>query len=304
VFVVLHTQPQGPGLLPDILSRSGPLPACHPEDGDPIRPGEIYVAPPDHHLLIDGDRVRVTRGPKENRHRPAVDPLFRSAALHYGPQVVGVVLSGALDDGTAGLQAIKQRGGVTVVQDPLEALYPSMPQSAMNNVALDYCLPVAEIPPLLARLARESAADPVDYPVPPRLQLEAQMADYQPAPLAQESVPGIPSVYACPECHGVLWEIEDGSLLRFRCRVGHAYTADSMMAVHAESLEDSLWIALRALEESASLARRMAENSRAHNRVQMAAQYQAKATEREYHAHQIRAVLEHSGGNAAVKTTT
>ncbi len=303
VFVVLHTQPQGPSLLPTLLSRSGPLPACHPSDGDPIRHGKIYVAPPDHHLLVAAGVVRVVRGPKENRHRPAVDPLFRTAALTYGPQAVGVVLTGALDDGTAGLQAVQVCGGITVVQDPQEALYPSMPQNALNNVAVDHCLPVAEIAPLLARLAHDPAPARGDYPVPATLRLEAQIADFEQGPLDTEQVPGTPSPYACPECHGVLWELRDGNLLRFRCRVGHAYSGQSMLAEHAESLEDSLWAALRALEESAALARRLSGAAQRNNRPHSAAQFQGKAAEREHHAAQIREILLKSGADDTMKTT-
>ena len=167
VFVVLHVPPYSPGLLPRILSRSRTLPASHPADGEAIRNGRITIAPPDHHLLLEGGRIRLTRGPRENGHRPAVDPLFRTAACSFGPRVVGVVLSGTLDDGTAGLAAIKQRDGVAVVQDPDEALYTGMPRSAMESVAVDYCLPINGIAELLVRLAREpfEARSEVDPPV-------------------------------------------------------------------------------------------------------------------------------------------
>ncbi len=304
VFVVLHTPPQGLSLLPAILSRAGRLPAFHPQDGDPIRYGNIYVAPPDHHLLVELGRVRVVRGPRENRSRPAVDPLFRSAARTYGPQVVGVVLTGALDDGTAGLQAIKTCGGITVVQDPADALYSSMPQSALTNVVVDHCLAAAAIPGLLVRLAQEPALNPRDYPVPPLMELETQLAALDKESLDNEKVPGTPSRYACPECHGVLWEVRDGDLLRFRCRVGHAYSVESMLAEHSASLEDALWMALRALEESASLARRLAHEAQQAQRPHSAAQFHDKANERERHAAQIRDLLLKSGANGAMKTAS
>jgi two-component system chemotaxis response regulator CheB len=157
VFVAVHLAASGPDLLPGILTRAGPLPAIHPEDLQPIEPRRIHVAPPDHHLLVKDGYVRVVRGPRENGHRPAVDPLFRSAAVAYGPRVIGVVLTGALDDGTAGLAAIKSRGGLAVVQDPLEARYPSMPQNAIRNVRVDHRARLAEMGPLLARLASQEA---------------------------------------------------------------------------------------------------------------------------------------------------
>ena len=171
MFVVLHMSADAPSMLPQILNRAGPLPVAAAVDNEPIAPGRVYVAVPDHHLLIERGRVCLVRGPKENRSRPAVDPLFRSAARAYGSRVIGVVLTGALDDGTSGLQAVKGRGGLAVVQDPAEALYTGMPRSAMEHVAVDYCMPLAEIPALLARLAVEPAPDESAYPVPPNLHL-------------------------------------------------------------------------------------------------------------------------------------
>lgn len=159
IFVVLHIPAESPSLLPEILSRAGPLEAVQAVDGIEIEHRCIYIAPPDHHLLIEHGHVRVVRGPKENRHRPAVDPLFRSAAQIYGTRVVGVILTGGLDDGTAGLLAVKRRGGIAVVQDPDEALYPGMPSSALANVEVDYRLPLSSIGPLLVRLASEQVEE-------------------------------------------------------------------------------------------------------------------------------------------------
>src|SRR5437588_11068380 len=165
VFVVLHIPAQSPSLLPEILGRAGPLKAVQATDDMQIEQGHIYVAPPDHHMLMELGKVRVVRGPKENRHRPAVDPLFRSAALAYGPRVIGVILTGALDDGTAGLLAVKRRGGIAVVQDPSEAMYPSMPSSALAHVEVDHVLSLADIGPLLGRLASQEAKNEQDYPL-------------------------------------------------------------------------------------------------------------------------------------------
>jgi two-component system chemotaxis response regulator CheB len=280
-----------PSVLPQILNRAGPLPAAAAVDNAPIVPGRVYVAVPDQHLLVERGRVCLVRGPKENRSRPAVDPLFRSAARDYGPRVVGVVLTGALDDGTSGLQAIKGRGGVAVVQDPAEALYTGMPRSALEHVAVDYCMPLAEIPALLARLAAEPAPDEAAYPVPPNLDLEVRIAELDMEALDRGEVPGTPSVFACPECHGTLWEIQDGNLLRFRCRVGHAYSSESMLADHDESLEAALWSALRALEESTALAKRMAASAREHNHPLLVTRYEQRARAQERHAALVRELL-------------
>ncbi|SRR6266436_461463 len=177
IFMVLHIPAEVPSVLPDILSRSGPLVAVHAVDGAAIEYGQIYVAPPDHHLLVERGKMRVVRGPRENRSRPAVDPLFRSAASAYGPRVVGVVLTGALDDGTAGLLAVKRRGGVAIVQDPDEALYPDMPASAVTSVAIDYILPLSDIGPLLVRLANRQAKEETAYSVSKDVEMETKMAE-------------------------------------------------------------------------------------------------------------------------------
>jgi len=198
VFVVLHVTPHATSALPDILARSGPLPALHPVDGAAIRMGQVYVAPPDHHLLVEVGHVRVVRGPYENNHRPAVDPLFRTAARAYGPRVTGVVLLGMLDDGTSGLQAVKLRGGVAVVQDPADALFPGMPRSAVENVAVDWVLPLTGIAPMLALLAREGAVEEEDEAVSKSLNLESNIADFDLGAVEDDERPGRPSPSRVP----------------------------------------------------------------------------------------------------------
>ncbi len=262
VFVVLHVPPHGASMLPHILSRNGPLAATHPLDGEEIRRGRIYIAPPDHHLLIEADRIRLSRGPRENGHRPAVNPLFRTAARSYGRRVVGVVLSGTLDDGTAGLSAIKRRGGVAVVQTPEEALYPSMPRSAMASVEVDHCLNVAGIAGVLTDLALESVPESAVDAMPDDLEMESEIASFDLDAIQSGSHPGKPSGFGCPDCGGSLWEIEEGELPRFRCRIGHAWTANSLIARQSEGLETALWTALCALEERAALCDRIAERLR------------------------------------------
>jgi two-component system chemotaxis response regulator CheB len=264
IFVVLHVPAHSPSMLPQILNRKGALTALHPADGEAIRNGRIYVAPPDFHLLVEPGRVRLTRGPRENGHRPAVDPLFRTAARAFGPRVVGLVLSGTLDDGTAGLAAIKQRGGVTVVQDPDDALYPGMPRSALETVVVDHALPVAAIAELLGRLAHAPVKASEGHPMPDGMEMESQMAAFNMDAIEDENRNGQPSAFACPDCGGTLWELTDGDLIRFRCRVGHAWTANGLVAEQSESVETALWTALRALEERAALCLRVAE--RMHSR--------------------------------------
>ena len=285
-FVVLHVPAHGPSVLPRILSRAGPLPAVHPVDGQPIVPGTIYVAPPDYHLLVKPGRVRLTRGPRENSHRPSADALFRTAARTYGPRVVGVVLSGVLDDGTAGLLAVKQAGGLAVVQHPDDALYGGMPQSALDHVAVDHCAPVAGLAALLARLAAEPIPD-AGPGLSAEAEKEADMAELEPGATHAHDRPGNPSPFGCPECGGVLWEIHEGDLLRFRCRVGHAWSADSLMAEQSDGLE----AALRALEEQATLSDHMAERARGRGHAASADIFAAQARDATGHAELIRRVL-------------
>ncbi len=300
LFVVLHMPAHSPSALPAILNRSGPLPAVQAADRQEIVPGHIYVAPPDHHLLVEAGYVRVGRGPKENMHRPAIDPLFRSAARSYGSRVIGVVLSGMLDDGTSGLKAIKERGGIAVVQDPNDALYASMPRSAIQNVAVDFVGPSSDMSLLLERLAQESVGEGADA-VPDHIDIEVKIAENDLSDPDLLDQIGAASHYACPDCHGTLWQIDDGDLVRFRCRVGHAYTAESMVTVHSESVENALYAALRALEESASLSRLLARNAGQQGPASRVARLEAKASETEGQATLVRGLLlgEQPAGEAA-----
>lgn len=292
LFIVLHIPAQSPSMLPAILSRSGSHTALHPRDGDAIEPGKIYVAPPDRHLMLEHEYIGVVRGPKENRHRPSVDPLFRSAARAFGPRVIGVVLTGSLDDGTAGLLAIKRRGGIAIVQDPEDALYPSMPVSAIQHVTVDYVRPLAEIGPLLVQLVHEPLPKSQEPPVPEDMELETRITEFDMEMLDNEQTVGTPSVFSCPECGGVLWEVQDGELLRFRCRVGHAFSADSMFSAQSEEIEDALWSALKTLEENASLSRRMADQARKRGQDWLARTFDEKIHESEQRSAAICQVLQ------------
>ena len=260
LFIVVHTSPDAPGMLADIFNRSGKLPATYATDGERIEKGRIYVAPPDRHLLIEPNRICVTRGPKENRFRPAVDPLFRSAAQTYGPRVAGIILTGYMDDGTAGLWTVKQLGGTSIVQDPVDALVPFMPLNALTHVKVDYCLPLDEIAPLLVRLTRKAMEEEGVYQVPKEVEIEVNIAKEQKALDAGVLQLGEPSNYACPECHGVLLQMKDGPLSRFRCHTGHAYSVESLLADITEKMDDAVWNSIRAFEEGELFMRHMAEH--------------------------------------------
>ncbi|MBW4663866.1 MAG: chemotaxis protein CheB [Chroococcus sp. CMT-3BRIN-NPC107] len=297
VFIVLHVPAHGKSVLPKILNRvmakqhgKLKLQARHPIDGELIQPGHIYVAPPDKHLLIKDSCIHLARGPRENSHRPAVDPLFRTAARTYGTRVVGVVLSGLLDDGTAGLAAIKQCGGITIAQDPEEALYSGMPRSAIENVEVDYIQKVADISKTLAQLASEPVLES-KVQVHQQMDMEANIAQFDLNTMQNSQRPGIPSGFACPECRGALWELQDGKLIRFRCRTGHAYSINSLLAEQTDALEVALWSALRALEEKAALTERMATSARTRSQNISAKRFQEQAQDSQQKAALVRQML-------------
>lgn len=247
VFVVLHIHPDSPSVLPTLLNRRAALRASHAVHGDPITPGRVYVAPSDNHLMLRPGHMEVVRGPKETGHRPSVDALFRTAARAYGPRVIGVVLTGYQDCGTAGLLSIKARGGVAVAQDPQDAAVADMPASAIKHVPMDHIVPLRGIPALLTKLVHEPAgAGSADVP--------ANIRHVEGDEL------GKPSVVVCPSCNGNLTETEAGGFPVFRCHVGHTFSLRSMAAAQAEEVERALWAAARALEESAALAKRLADN--------------------------------------------
>ncbi|MGY1606746.1 chemotaxis protein CheB [Geodermatophilus sp. SYSU D00700] len=261
VLVVLHIPSTGRSALPEILGRVCPLPVHRAVDGAPLRSGVVTVAVPDHHLLVVEDRLMLSRGPRENGHRPAVDALFRSAARAAGPRVVAVVLSGALDDGTAGTIAVRERGGVCVAQDPEDALHPSMPAHAIEEAAVDHVAPAAKMGPLLLDLVTEEVV--VDPPaVTELMDKEAAMAEFDAAALNDDDRPGVPSGFGCPSCNGALFTITEGGLERYRCRVGHAWSPEALAAEQSEALEGALWMALRGLEERAALSLRMRDRAR------------------------------------------
>ncbi len=262
IFAVLHFSARVFSVLPEILTRAGPLPAVHPKDQEPIQRGKIYLAPPDYHLLLAPGHVHVIHGPRENRWRPAIDPLFRSAALVYGPRVIGVVLTGMLDDGAAGLSDVRRRGGLAVIQDPADANFPSMPLSALRYVKTPHRPALKEIAPLLSKLARETAAPEEGYPVPKVMALENRIAAMEANTVDTLNELGTPSGYACPECFGPLWKLDGVDIPRFRCHTGHAFSPESLIEAQAAYAEDSLWRVLQSTDERIHLMREMARRAR------------------------------------------
>lgn len=255
VFVVLHIPPNFVSNLPQLLSKKGPLPAVHPMNGDKIKRGQIYVAPPDHHLLLEAGRMLVTRGPKENRFRPSIDALFRSAAYTYGPRAIGIVLSGALDDGTSGLWSVKRMGGVTIVQDPSEASFDSMPASALSQVEVDHCLPAHRMGEMLDRLIKQLPRESTDGGDGEQRTMETEISVAMNGDAFKKGImdTGPLTSFTCPECHGVLVKLTEGKLNRFRCYTGHAYSSSALLASIMETIDASYWGAMRSLEEAAML---------------------------------------------------
>jgi two-component system chemotaxis response regulator CheB len=278
LFVVLHVASGAPSNLPAILNRARRLPAAHAADNEGIRTGRIYVAPPDRHLVLADGHVRITMSPRENGHRPAVDPLFRSAARIYGQRVIGVVLSGYLDDGTMGLRLVKERGGIAVVQDPHDATAPDMPRNALEHVVVDHCVALDELGPLLVRLVDEAAVTP--------------------SPAGDEGEPaGKPSGFTCPECHGSLAEVEAGDFVHFRCRIGHAYSPESLLAQQADALDRAQWAALRSLDENAALLRRLGLRAERRGDERLSGRFVHRAEDIESHAAVLRQRLLDDGGS-------
>jgi two-component system chemotaxis response regulator CheB len=309
IFVVLHIPAHSTSVMPRILNRSvqkhqgASLQAEHAQEGEEIVHGRIYVAPPNQHLLVkNGGYIRLGRGPKENSHRPAVDPLFRTAAQVYGRRVVGVVLSGTLDDGTAGLAAVKQQGGVALVQDPEEALYSGMPNSAVENVAVDHILPVSEIAKVLVELAYKPVEEEEAEAVSRKMEMEADIAELDLAAMQASERPGTPSPFACPDCAGVLWELRAGKLIRFRCRTGHAFSVNTLLAEQSQAVEEALWIALRALEERAALVERMANQAHERNQHFSAKRFEGQEQDIKQRAALIRQLLLKGEGDGDLST--
>jgi two-component system chemotaxis response regulator CheB len=291
LFVVLHLPSASTSFLPQILERKGPLPASYPENGGKVQRGRIYVAPPNRHMLLRDHRVHLVAGPRENGFRPAIDPLFRSAARSFGPRVTGVILSGVLGDGSIGLQTIKAAGGIAVVQDPDEAVFADMPLNAMDRLAVDHVLPVREIAALLTQLvvqqveAGGKAAMAQDDQTETRF-VHDEIEQFE-AGRGSAGATGL----TCPECGGAIWELPEGELLNYRCHIGHTFSAESLLMTQSEALENALWSAVRTLEERASLLRRMALRFQQAGSRYSGEKFAEQSQEAEQNADVIRQVL-------------
>jgi two-component system chemotaxis response regulator CheB len=252
---VQHVAANFASVLPEILTRAGKLPARHPQDGELIEAPGIYIAPPDCHMLIRDGRVEVKRGPKENRYRPSIDVLFRSAAYMYRNRTIGIVLSGALNDGTSGLWIIKRLGGTAIVQHPEDAIYPSMPMSALKDVEVDHALPAPKIAEVLMTKITQPPSNQVSASDAElrRIEIERAIAAGKTPLEAGVLELGEPSHYACPECHGVLGRIQEGDTMRYRCHTGHAYSQEALLTSMYLNRDETLSKAVTALEESAML---------------------------------------------------
>jgi two-component system, chemotaxis family, protein-glutamate methylesterase/glutaminase len=286
VFAVIHMGVQRNDLLAGLLDRSGPLHAVTAVHGAPIERGMIYVAPSDLHLLVVDDTIQLGRGPRENSTRPAIDPLFRSVALTYGPRVIGVVLTGFLNDGSAGLAAIKRCGGIAVVQNPSDAPADEMPINALRCCDVDYRAPTADIPALLARLTREPAGTAVPGPPDIALEVEIALGNALDTP-SLESI-AAPVALTCPGCGGVLSELHAKPPLRFRCQIGHGYTAEVLDREQADPTQEAILVALRIVQERVTLTERMAKDARASGRNYSASTLEQRLEELRRHADTLR----------------
>ena len=287
-FVVIHLNPSVPSLLPQVLARRTRLRVMAATDRASINAGVVYVAPPDRHLVIHDGMVRLGRGPRENGFRPAVDPLLRTAAAQFGSAVIGVIVSGNLDDGTVGLLEVKRQGGTAIVQDPDEAAYAGMPASALQEVAIDHVLPLSAIGEKISVLVREAPPEPA-APVNVR---DPDIAIGGEAPVASiDERNSRPARLGCPECGGVLWESNDDEIARYRCRVGHAFSDEGLLAAQTETLETALWSALRTLQESEEHANTIAERMDRRGHAGLAERFRRQADDAQKRAQIVRQAL-------------
>jgi two-component system, chemotaxis family, protein-glutamate methylesterase/glutaminase len=287
ILIVVHFPEHSKSVLPTILARKTSLRVSHAADGDPIEPSRVYVAPPGCHLIVTDGSVTLSEGPRENTNRPAIDPLFRSAARTYGRNVIGVLLSGLLDDGTVGMAAIRRHGGVTIAQDPDDALFGDMPRSAINNVGVDHVLPLSQIPAAIVSWSRRPDP-PSPEPAPAIDPVEMNMEQLS----ELEHKNGKPSEYTCPECAGTLYEVTEDGMPHFRCRVGHAYSFETLESEQSLRVEAAMWCALRSMEENIGLKERLMNRARSSGLEAVAMSFEKQVKDQSQHAETLRSFIE------------
>lgn len=292
ILIVLHVPASGTSVLPAILTRAGALPARHAVVDDVLHPGEIVIAPPDHHLVATDTGLTIVRGPRENGHRPAVDVLFRSAARTWGSRVVAVVLSGVLDDGTAGCRSVQARGGILITQDPADALYPEMPMNVVKHALVDHVVAARDMGSLLATISREELPEPDGSRANGLLVAETDIAVMEGRAMNAHERPGVPAGYGCPDCNGSLFEIQDGDQVRYRCRVGHGWTSQGLLAQQSLALDSALWMALRSLEEKAALLAQLGDQADGRGSALTAQRYHDQSGDTTEAANLVRQLLE------------
>lgn len=289
LFVVCHFPSGHRSVLPEILSRAGPLLAAHAVDGETFHPGHIYIAPPDYHLLLAKDRrVQLTRGPRENHHRPAIDPLFRSAAHHYDSRVIAVVLTGFLNDGAAGLLSVRGSGGIAVVQDPADAAVASMPENAARIAGADHCVALDRLAPLLVELIQRPAAASGGPSMTTAFDKMPNIVDADMSEQVRNERRGRVALFSCPDCGGTLWQLDEENMVQFRCHVGHIFQAETLLEDQANLLEAALWTAVRIFKERHLLAQQLAERETKRGDTGAAARFQEQAGQAESYGALIR----------------
>jgi two-component system, chemotaxis family, protein-glutamate methylesterase/glutaminase len=290
VFVVLHLSRKAVGeVLVHHLQKHTSFVCKIPKNDEVIEEGTIYIAPPDYHMLLKEDKIVIAGGPAENRWRPSIDVLFRSAAAHYGEKVIGIILTGMLDDGTSGMSAIKRSGGLCVVQDPNEAEFSDMPLSVLNNIEVDYCCHLSEIGYILSDVTSDKQLTKAE--IPEDVIAEAKIAERVSVGIDNVKELGENSIYSCPDCGGGLWEITEGNIHRYRCHIGHSFTEKELFFKQNEALEDTMWVAIRMMEERRNLLMSMADNERKRGLVKSSEAQVKRAENMELHIERLKELL-------------
>jgi two-component system chemotaxis response regulator CheB len=305
VFVVLHLSTTGIGdYLVQKLQSGTSLHCKKASDGEAIEKGCIYVAPPNQHLLVNKSNIILGNGPLENRWRPSIDVLFRSAAASFSTRTIGIILTGLLDDGRSGMLAIKKCGGTCIVQNPNEAEYPDMPLAVLNNMEVDYCGSLAEMGTVIREIIKHPPQEKFD--IPADIKAESEIAEKVAIGVERVADLGDPTLYSCPDCGGSLWQITENNMNRYRCYIGHAYSENDLVSRQGENMEATLWIALRMMEERRNLLQKMEQDARRKGFMRIASDHHHRSVDLQKHIDKMKEILfstqDNNRGAAAVKT--